>query len=320
MKHLLLGVLLLATNVAHADGLKLSDKVVVNGIFQGRYGAMQGPKDNWKSGSVDIRRAEIGLLFTPTSKLSAKFQADFSKGTTTTKDLWVKYLVLPNLGATLGQFVVPFGMENQVSDADLITLERATFASVLFPSRRDRGIKAELTKGDNKLVLALVNGDGPNVSAAGNHKEGIVRLSLPVCPFAKIGASGLFGNDAFGSKNAFGVDVQTQVWILTLGGEYVRAHEAGVNPNGWLVQAVMPITMRDNLVAKYDTFAADLKPVVVHTTDTSTSSRVDDVKTLNLGIIHTINNNLSLKLFFVNSQVRHLGNSNGVTAEVLVHF
>lgn len=311
MKHLMmLGVLLLTTlGVANADGLNLTDKVAVNGIFQGRYGVTQGPSDAWKSGSMDVRRAELGVLVKPIDKLSVKLQADFSTGTTVTKDMWAKYMVRPDLGLTFGQFVVPFGLENQISDADLLTLERATFASTMFPGRRDRGLKVEATDKKATFILAALNGDGPNTKAAGSDKEGVVRLLLPMCPFAKLGVSGLYGHDKGGTRNAFGADVQADFLLFKLSGEWARGHDLGHNPTGWLVQAALPMGSKDQLVGKYDVFSPDFS-----------KDKVGDTQTYNLGLVHTVNKNMNLKLFYVNSQSDKKGHSNGVTAEWMVRF
>jgi phosphate-selective porin len=311
LKGLLLGLLslpLLLCGVANAD-VEVSKNLTVTGILQYRYNATQDVKKNWQSGAFDVRRAELGFIVKPSPKLSVKLQADFATGAAVAKDLWARYLVMPNVGVTFGQMVVPFGLENQISDGDMLTLERATVAGNLFPGRRDRGFKVDVNGKAGELVVGAFNGDGPNVKAVGNDKEGVVRVLVPLGEFVKVGASGLYGNDRFGTRNAFGGDLQVDLGLLNLSGEYVRAHEAGHTPEGFITQGVLFITPADQVVAKFDRFSPD-----------TSRDRMGVVDTYNLGVVHTVSQNMNLKLFFVNSKSERRGNSNGVTAEVMVRF
>jgi hypothetical protein len=298
-------------------------KVDFSGFYQGRTTWGQDGSDSFKMGSFDTARARLKVVAKPTDRLSVTYQGDFATGATVTKDMFVTYLVMPDLSASFGQMVVPFGFEVTQSDLDRETPERALWSRTLFPGERDRGLKVS---GQNGLVwwsAGIFNGMGANASDNDHKKDVSARAVVLVGSSARVGVSGWFGNDSrrvlteSGSRTRstgdrkLGADVVVSSGPLTLTGEVVKARQYGVNPWGWDAQAALQVTRRNTLVAKFDTF--DQNNIAV--------SKTGRVNTWNLGGIHQLDKNVKLKLFYTRTHEQFAStDNNGITAEVLANF
>jgi hypothetical protein len=120
-------------------------------------------------------------------------------------DVFLGYSVCTCLNLQVGQFLVPFSMDNRTRDEGYPMLERAApIRGFVVPSPRDVGIMAwgELGPRLVSYELGLFGGDGQNRPFVGGHVDGIGRIF--VRPFAgqfsgdlgrytQVGVSGRYG-------------------------------------------------------------------------------------------------------------------------------
>ena len=83
-----------------------------------------------------VRRAEFGLRGEFGSHWSAKIVYDFARGGSF-KDIYLRYRGWDRTKLTLGQFKVPFGLEQLTSDNDITFSERALPTEAFRLSRRN---------------------------------------------------------------------------------------------------------------------------------------------------------------------------------------
>ena len=204
-------------------------------------------------------------------------------------DAFLQYYPTDHLTLTGGQFVVPFGFDNQQSTARRESPERAMFVGYFFPGHRDRGI---LLQGNFDLLKSAVFKDVDFFAAVFNgnrfwsdnnrqlnyvfrlrkHSESL-HLSAGIS--GQIGHQllppGTVGNDR---QNVVGADVQ---WafrrfglraeviagdmpstLLSIVPVFAPAYRPGRHAVGGAVLATYHITDRDNIYVRYDQLNRDL--------------------------------------------------------------
>ncbi|MBK6517410.1 MAG: hypothetical protein IPG04_25675 [Polyangiaceae bacterium] len=100
------------------------------------------------------------------------------------RDAWVNYSLCPCLNFQLGQFRVPFGMENRTGDTATPLLERSiSTRTFTVPGQREAGIMLWGDFGDDIFTyeLAVVGGDGQNRATVDVAPDFVGRLL--VAPF-----------------------------------------------------------------------------------------------------------------------------------------
>jgi len=171
---------------------------------------------------------------------------------------------------TLGQFKVPFGLENLTSDANLDTINRSQVTETLVPGRdngsqgRDVGVQfggsRPVKSAQVEYTFAVFNGAGINTGDDNDHKDlaarvavkpGIDGLSFGLSHYA--GASGT----TEAARNRTGGEVQYLVGPWKLQGEYIKGKDGAITKHGWYALAVRTLKPTLQLVARYDQLDPD---------------------------------------------------------------
>jgi hypothetical protein len=172
-----------------------------------------------------------------------------------------------NATITAGQFKTPFAREYIVPLTQLETIDRSTVVDALAP-RRDIGVMGELGLGTDSVAVAVVNGEGQNVSK--NTDSTLLLISRVVAHPVKIVALGAdvayYGADSV----RFGADANLELKSLALRGVYMGQHRSTVASNdvGWSALAAYKVARGVQLVAREDDFE---RPGVVGTLRTLTT-------------------------------------------------
>ena len=188
---------------------------------------------------------------------------------------------------SIGQFKVPFGLENLTSSTNLDTINRSQVTETLVPGR-DVGIQVngirELNKYGSSQVeyaLGVFNGSGINVADDNDRKDiaaravwkpGINGLSIGLAAY-----NGSLGTTNI-AHNRTGAELIYTFAPWTLKSEYIWAKDGSVRKNGWYATAVRQINELTQAVVRYDNLNPDTRSVK----DASTNS-------LTLGINRFLN-------------------------------
>lgn len=248
------------------------------GFTQVRYQVFD--EENKKDG-FDVRRARFDVKGNFTSFFSYRLQADFA-GSPKLVDAYAEIKVNDYFNITVGQFRIPFSLENLTSmnKFELIDFSQAVDA---FTARgkdvignqngRDIGIQLGGALVKNKagnLVeyrLGVFNGSGINIADTANEAKDIVgRLIVnPVKGFS-IGASYYNGwgkaikpaSEFVGRsqiRNRFGVETSYTKGKISLKGEYISGKDGQTEKaGGYLLAGYYVIPKKLQVVGKYDTF------------------------------------------------------------------
>jgi phosphate-selective porin len=183
---------------------------------------------------------------------------------------------------TLGQFRIPFSLENLTSmnKFELIDFSQAIDALAARgkdvignQNGRDIGIQvggALLKKGNNTLVeyrLGVFNGSGINIADTANEAKDVAgRLIINPVKGLSFGASYYNGwgkaikpaSDFIGrsqARNRFGLEVSYTTASLSLKGEYIQGKDGKTDRAGWYALAgYYIIPQKLQVVGKYDTY------------------------------------------------------------------
>ncbi|MHB1457161.1 MAG: porin [Armatimonadota bacterium] len=195
---------------------------------------------------------------------------------------------------SIGQFKVPFGLENLTSSTNLDTINRSQVTETLVPGRdtgnqgRDVGIQVNGVRDLNKdgssqveYALGVFNGSGINVLDDNDRKDIAARAVLkPGIDGLSIGVAAY--NGSLGTTNIAhnrtGAELIYALAPWTVKGEYIWAKDGSIRKNGWYATAVRQIDELTQAVVRYDNLNPDTKSVK----DASTNS-------LTLGINRFLN-------------------------------
>lgn len=204
-------------------------------------------------------------------------------------DAFLQYYPTENLTLTGGQFVVPFGFDNQQSTAERESPERAMFVGYFIPGHRDRGV---LLQGNlnswNRPALKNLDFfagvfNGNRFWADNNRQLNYdfrVRKRFESVHLA-FGLSGQIGHQLLppgmrgtDAQNAIGADVQYAIGRLGLRAEIIAGNmpstllsrvpvfapvfRPGRHAVGGTAFAAYAITRKDTVYARYDQFNRDL--------------------------------------------------------------
>ena len=253
----------------------------ISGYTQIRYQAIdeKGKKDGF-----DIRRARIDLNGNFTPYLSYRLMTDFA-ASPKLLDAYAEIKLNDYLNITLGQFRVPFSIENltQIRKFDLIDFSQVVDALV-FRSKdvignqngRDIGIQlggALIKSGTNNLVeykIGVFNGSGINVADTANKRKDLaIRLVINPIKGLSFGASYYNGwakaikpSSAYIGRsqphNRLGMEASYTANRLGFRGEYIQGVDGSINKEGWYILAeYYIIPQKLQVVCKYDTYDPD---------------------------------------------------------------
>jgi phosphate-selective porin len=207
-----------------------------------------------------IRRARAGYY---------ALQIDASKSPVLL-DAKVEITFSPHARLILGQFKVPFGLENLTSSSALDTINRSQTVENLCPGRdigtqgRDIGVALSGKLSRIEYNLGVFNGDGSNRTDTNEKKDLVARLGFSPFDFLTLslshyqGKSTLFGGDSVVDRDRTGVDIYFVYEQISLKGEYISARDYRADRYGWYVQGgYFLVPDKIQAVVKYDSYDAN---------------------------------------------------------------
>lgn len=253
-------------------------QIQISGYTQVRYQILDEKK---KNDGFDLRRARMDLKGNFTSFFSYRLQADFA-GSAKLLDAYAEIKISDYFQVTVGQFRIPFSMENLTSmnKFELIDFSQAVDA---FTARgkdvignqngRDIGVQvggAMVKSGTANIVeyrLGIFNGTGINMADTANEAKDIVgRLIVNPVKGLSFGASYYNGwgkaikpaSEFVGrsqARNRFGVEVSYTTPRLSLKGEYIHGKDGKTErAGGYILAGYYIIPLKLQAVGKFDTY------------------------------------------------------------------
>lgn len=241
-------LLVFVPNVCHLQTVA-NNKISIGGWVDAQY--RLGINDDETEGAFSVRRARLDLKGDLSKLVSFRFQADLASSPRLV-DAFVKLNFNKSAVLQIGQFKIPFSLENILSPLDVELTDNAQVISALsgykdvtgissYSNGRDIGImlsgsffstelggtKVPIVKYD----IGVFGGGGINVAPTRLGKD--VSGRLQVCPFVKdltLSASAYLGKyemdlgvstDSLGVRRRFAAGAKYENKNLTLRGEYL---------------------------------------------------------------------------------------------------
>jgi phosphate-selective porin OprO and OprP len=253
-------------------------QMTLSGYTQIRYQVLdeKGKKDGF-----DIRRARLDLNGNFTPFLAYRLMADFADKPKL-MDAYAEIKIRDYFNITLGQFRVPFSVENltPVRKFELIDFSQVVDALVLRgkdvignQNGRDIGIQLGgglINQGSYKLIeykIGVFNGSGINIADTANEAKDIIgRVIVNPAKGFSIGASYYNGwgkaikptADYRGKsqpRTRFGVEASYTLTRLLFRGEYIQGVDGSIDKAGWyLLAGYYVIPQKLQVICKYDTY------------------------------------------------------------------
>lgn len=233
-----------------------------------------------KENGFELTRISLTLKADITKSISATIDIDPKNGKA--NDFFVNYSMLPYLKVKFGQFKNPYSFENQLSSSviDLINggsqamryLTASDGSDILNHSNggRDVGIMlyGDFLYGVFDYGLAIMNGQGYNVTDRNNHKDFIASLNMNLGDNLTLGGSFILGkgnaitnNPALGiqedenyTRNRWAAGVKYKSDLFDLTSEYLAGKDGKYKSRGCYVTTVFHIMPKFDAVLSYDYF------------------------------------------------------------------
>lgn len=217
-----------------------------------------------------IRRARVGLRGEIVKSISYHLQVDVVDSPILV-DAAVEIGFIPYVQLILGQFKVPFSLENLTSSGELDTINRSQTVRNLCPGQ-DIGAKGRdiglVVSGDYawlKWTLGVFNGSGINTRDLNEKKDLVGRVVLNPLSFLAVGIShyqGLYSTFPLAlpvDRDRTGVELYLVRGRASLKAEYIFGRDERTERSGAYVQGAVDI-MPDKIqsIIKYDTYDRDL--------------------------------------------------------------
>ena len=242
----------------------------------------QAFEEQGKFSEADIRRARLDLKGNIDPYWGYKLQLDFAVSPKLI-DAYTEYKPFDFLNFTLGQFKLPFSLENSTSSnkLDVIDLSYAVEAYTsrgkdVIGNHNGNDIGFQISGGffdynDAKLIdykLGVFNGAGINVSVDNNkYKDVVGRLVVHPIKGLDLGYSTYIGNANYTYnkvtdnyiRNRYGFDLNFERDAYSFRTEFLHGTDGAIKGQGYYVQAgYYLLSQKLQLVAKYDTFDKNL--------------------------------------------------------------
>jgi hypothetical protein len=284
-----------------------------------------------------LRRMRLTLNARPNPNVLVKWELEGGALDIQSRDAFISYFVKgdPTKGHTvsIGQLKVPFGFEIAQSSGARETPERARPIRFFYPSERDRGVRITSPTGNRWIYeLGVYNGViGPGTQGIGtndnnNNKDvyGRVRttqlnekLDAGVSfHFGNSLRTGLFSgedprsggppsaaNPYENTRVTLGADLQYHLRKGTeLRGEFLWGKAKGSYATGYILQVLHELSPKNQFVARYAWLGIeDMVPAPLGGGGTPVGDAVPyhgTLGNLEVGVIHRLNPNVRLKLFY----------------------
>jgi phosphate-selective porin OprO/OprP len=256
-------------------------QVKIAGYTQTRYQYHSNLPKNDKddASSFDIRRARLDFKGAITERFEYRLQVDFGGTSVKLLDATAAYTLDPALKITLGQFKIPFSLENLASSPKLETINRSQVVEALVArgkdvignhNGRDIGLQvsgALFDIGNLKLVeyaAGVFNGAGINAADANKNKDYTARLVVHPVPGLDIGGAYYGGyatlNKIGRRRDRAGADLSFTLDPFTIRGEFIYGKDSVTEKTGWYAQAgVFAIPKVLQVVVKYDSYDPNIE-------------------------------------------------------------
>ncbi len=257
--------------------LTTSKALQLSGYAQVRY---QNLDEYNKIDGFDIRRARLDLKGSITPYWSYGFQAEFA-GTPKLLDIYGECKIVNYFNIKLGQFRVPFSLENTANTPKLETIDLSQVVEALTGRSKDVignhngndiGIQFSgsfLKVKDKPLFdyyIGVFNGSGINISDKNENKSIAGRLVFHPAKGLDLGYSIYNGIDVFGTptalnhkRNRWGVELKYELKQLSMRSEFIQGGDSDIERNGWYIQTgYYLIPQKLQLLFKYDAFDPNL--------------------------------------------------------------
>lgn len=258
-------------------------QIQLSGYTQIRY---QANDEAGKVDGFDVRRARFDVKGTVTPYFSYRLQTEFANSPKVL-DAYAEAKVADYFSVTVGQFKLPFSLENLASSNKLEAIDRSQAVEALvYRSKdvmgnhngRDIGVQAGgafLKLNDKALIdyrVAVFNGNGVNrADSAGESKSLVGRLVFHPIKGLDVGGSYLQGFEKFNSKKfsydqranhnltRYGIEASYEIKDLSIRGEFLGAKDDTISRQGYYIQAgYYFIPKKLQALAKFDSYDKDL--------------------------------------------------------------
>lgn len=252
--------------------LTTSKAFQLSGFAQLRY---QNLDEYNKIDGFDIRRARLDLKGAITPYWSYRLQTELA-GTPKILDIYGECKIKSYFNITLGQFRVPFSLENTANTPKLETIDLSQVVEALTARSKDvignqngNDIGVQFNGSIIKLsdrplfdyYIGLFNGSGINVSDKNENKSIAGRLVFHPIKGLDLGYSIYNGIDVFGTpasnhkRNRWGVELKYDFQQFSLRSEFIQGGDSDIERNGWYAQTgYYIIPQKLQLLLKYDRY------------------------------------------------------------------
>jgi len=213
-----------------------------------------------------IRRARFKLKGDILKNIHYKLQID-AVLTPVLLDAQIEISFIPHTKLTVGQFKIPFSLENLTSSSDLDTINRSQMVEKLCPGRdigakgRDIGVTINGEFSRIKYILGIFNGSGINKTDFNDQKDIVGRVAFYLDNSLGFSLSHYDGRYSpnpeapFVKRNRTGIDIFFIKGRFSLKGEYVLARDDKTDRYGWYIQGgYYFISRKMQTIIKYDSF------------------------------------------------------------------
>lgn len=241
----------------------------ISGFVQLRYQYQTLNDDN----SFDVRRARLDFKGGIGTKVDYRLQLDFAS-TPKIIDAFLRYIPFKQFGIQIGQFKVPFTLENPYSPLKLETIDNAMAINYLAGFNDITGISATgrdiglslfgvLAKGIIEYGVGIYNGSGINRRDENNRKDLAGRLSIHPIKALTLSASAYLGKtgkkDApLQERNRYSFGARYDDKRLLVRSEYVRGTTGSLESEGYYVIAGWWIKNKLMPLVRFEGFQRDV--------------------------------------------------------------
>jgi len=222
--------------------LSISKAFKLSGWTQFQYAGWDKGVDNFS-----VRRSRLTLAGDILKNMHYKLQLEFAK-TPLILDAMIEYEFSRAFQLRVGQFLVPFSMENLTGTADVDMINRSQPEEKLVPGRdnssqgRDVGVAVFGNASIVEYTAAIVNGAGFNKADTNSHKDLVGRLVLRPVKYLSVGGSLYKGKQSataeapLVTRDKAGLEMALVLDRISIKSEYYYAKDDKLTRNGWYAQ------------------------------------------------------------------------------------
>lgn len=225
----------------------------------------------WDKGvdSFAIKRARLSLSGDVVKKMRFKLQVEMVKSPVLLEAM-VDFQFNSVWSLRIGQYYVPFSLENTTSDSEMDTINRSRVVDNLAPSRdigssgRDIGAMLFGKFSVVEYMAGVFNGSGINKADTNEQKDIGARVILRPAEFLSVGGSLYNGrhSPAEGTppvtRDRVGLEAALNLGAFSLKSEYISGEDGQTFRSGWYAQGTYFILPEKVQAAiKWDTYDAD---------------------------------------------------------------